>query len=69
MAKRYDGPKPGSRVEREKDCVNGDNFAAQVGGSVVEQAPQNAPLCTAGDLRGVRQFGIGDLTNVPILPF
>jgi len=69
MAKRHERPKPGSRIEREKDCVDADDFAAQVGGSVVEQVPQHAPLCAAGDLRGVGQSGIGDVTNVPILPF
>jgi len=69
MAKRDNRPQPGSRVEREQDCVDGDDFAAQIGGGVVEQVPQRAPMCAAGDLRSVGQAGIGDVANLPILPF
>jgi hypothetical protein len=69
MAKRHDCPQPGRRVEREQNSVDAEDLAAQVGGCVVEQVPQRAPLCAAGDLRGVSQAGIVKVMNAPILPF
>ncbi len=49
MAKSESRPKPSGHIESKQNCINPDNFAAHVGGRVVEQTAEAARLGALAD--------------------